>query len=117
MCTEDHDNGVPAPDFDRSRLSPLERAAAMAQLQADGPERLAHHHEILKELVSGLTLIGFTRVQIYDDVMGRLWGSTTLMKRGRDVRNDTFLLARAMLIQIIAERGTSGSSDGTANYA
>ena len=104
-------------EFDRSRLSPLERAAAMARLRADGPERLAHDYEILKELVSDLTQIGFTRVQIYDYIMGRLWDSTTLMKRGRDVRNDTILSTRAMLIQIIAERGTSGSSDGTANYA
>jgi hypothetical protein len=105
MCTKDHGDGVPEPDFDRSLQSPLERAAAMARLRADGPERLAHHHAILKELVSGLTQIGFTRVQIYDDVMGRLWGSTTLIKRGRDVRNDTILLTRAMLIQIISERG------------
>jgi hypothetical protein len=56
-------------------------------------------------------------LQVYDDVMGRLWDSTALMKRGQNVRNDTILLTRAMLIQIIAERGTSGSSDGTANYA
>ena len=105
MCTEDHNNGVPAPDFDRSRLSPLERVAAMALLRADGPERLAHDYEILKELVSDLTQIGFTRVQIYDYIMGRLWDSTTLMKRGRDVRNDTILLMRAMLIQIISDRG------------
>ena len=105
MCTEDHNNGVPAPDFDRSRLSPLERAAAMARLRADEPERLAHDYEILKELVSDLTQIGFTRVQIYDYIMGRLWDSTTLMKRGRDIRNDTILSTRAMLIQIISERG------------
>jgi hypothetical protein len=51
MCTEDHGDGVPVLDFDRSLLSPLERAAAMARLRADGPERLAHDYEILKELV------------------------------------------------------------------
>jgi hypothetical protein len=105
MCTENHNDGVPVPDFDRSLLSPLERAAAMARLRADGPERLAHDYEILKELVSGLAQIGFTRVQIYNYVMGRLWDSIALMKRGRDVRNDTILLTRAMLIPIISERG------------
>ena len=93
------------PDAERSLLSPHERAAVMARLRADDPEKLAHDYGILKELVSGLTQIGFTRVQIYDDIMGRLWDSTTLMKRGRDVRNDTILLMRAMLIQIISDRG------------
>ena len=49
-----------------------------------------------------MVLPGF---KIYDDLMGRLWDSTTLMKRGQDVRNDTILLTRAMLIQILSERG------------
>jgi hypothetical protein len=93
------------PDFDRSLLSSLERAAAMARLRAGGPERMAHDYEMLNELVSGLIQIGFTRVQIYNDIMGRLWDSKALMNRGRDVRNDTILLTRAMLIQIISERG------------
>jgi hypothetical protein len=103
MCTDDLEDGVPR--FDRSLLTPLERAAAMARLRADGPQRLAHDYEVLYKLVSGLMQIGFTRVQIYNDIMGRLWDSTALMKRGQDVRNDTILLTRAMLIQIISERG------------
>jgi hypothetical protein len=89
MRTEDHDDGVPMPDVERSLLSPHERAAVMARLRADDPEKLAHDYGI----------------KIYDDIMGRLWDSTTLMKRGRDVRNDTILLMRAMLIQIISDRG------------
>jgi hypothetical protein len=95
---------MPVPDFDRSLLSPLERAAAMARLRADGPERLAQNYEILNKVVDRLRENGFTRLQIYHDVMGRLWDSTALMKRGQHVRNDTILLARAMLIQILAER-------------
>jgi hypothetical protein len=93
------------PDFDRSLLSPLERAAAVARLRADGPDKLAVDYEILNKVVVRLSENGFTRLQIYHDVIGRLWDSTALMKRGRDVRNDTILLTRAMLIQIIAERG------------
>jgi hypothetical protein len=115
MCTDEHNNGVRR--FDRSALSPLERAAAIARLQADGPEKMASDYKILNLLVDRLSENGFTMLQVYDDVMGHLWDSTALMKRGQNVRNDTILLTRAMLIQIIAERGTSGSSDGTANYA
>lgn len=93
------------PDFDRTLLSSLERAAAAACLRADGPESMAGDYEMLRELVSALRQIGFTRVQMYDDIMGRLWDSTSLMKRGQNFRNYTILLTRAMLIQIITERG------------
>jgi hypothetical protein len=93
------------PDFDRSQLSSLERAAAVALLRADGPGKLARNYEILNLVVDCLSKNGFTRVQIYDDAMFRLWDSTALMKRGQKVRNDTILLMRAMLIQIISERG------------
>jgi hypothetical protein len=86
------------PDFDRSLLSSLERAAAVARLRADGPEKIARDYEILNLVVDRLSENGLTMLQIYDDVMGRLWDSTTLMKRGQDVRNDTILLTRAMLI-------------------
>jgi hypothetical protein len=93
------------PDFDRSQLSSLERAAAIARLRADGPEKMARDYEILNLVVDRLSENGLTRLEIYDDVMGSLWDSTALMERGRDVRNETILLTRAMLIQIVVERG------------
>jgi hypothetical protein len=96
---------IPVPDFDRSRLTPLEHAAALALLRTDGADQLFEDYTILECLVDRLSENGFTMLQIYDDVMGRLWDSTALMKRGHNVRNDTILLTRAMLIQIISERG------------
>jgi hypothetical protein len=92
------------PDFDRTLLSSLERAAAVARLRADGPEKIARDYESLNESVARLSQNGLTRLEIYDAVMGRLWDSTSLMKGGQNVRNDTILLTRAMLIQIITER-------------
>jgi hypothetical protein len=92
-------------DFDRSQLTPLERAAALALLQANGGDKLLEDYEILEDLVDRLSQDGFTMRQIYDDVMGRLWDNTTLMKGGQDVRNYTILLTRAMLIRLIRERG------------
>jgi hypothetical protein len=93
------------PDFDRSRLTPIEQTAALALLRTDGADKLFEDYTILDCLVDRLSQNGLTCLEIYDDVMGRLWDSTALMKRGQDVRNDTILLTRAMLIQIIAERG------------
>jgi hypothetical protein len=104
----------PVPDFDRTLLSSLERAAAIARLRADGPDKLDDDYEILNKVVDILSENGLTKLQIYEDVMGRLWENTSLMKRGQNVRNNTILLTRAMLIQIIAERGISGAADGTA---
>jgi hypothetical protein len=72
---------------------------------------MASDYKILNLLVDRLSEIGFTMLQVYDDVMGRLWDSTALLQRGK---NSATIRP---LIQIIAERGTLGSSDGTANYA
>jgi hypothetical protein len=69
------------------------------------------------DFVTRLSLHGVTRVEIFDLIMGDLWDSTMLMKRGQNVRNDTIVLTRARLIQIISKRGRSGSSDRKANYA
>ena len=93
------------PDFDRTLLSSLERTAAVARHRVDGPEKIARDYESLNESVARLSQNGLTRLEIYDAVMGRLWGSTSLMKRGQNVRNNSILLVRAMLIQIVTERG------------
>ena len=94
------------PDFvDPTNLTPLEQAAVQARLRADGPDKLALDYEIMNKVVDRLSENGLGRLKIYDDVMGRLWDSTALIKRGQKVRNDTILLMRAMLIQIISERG------------
>ena len=92
------------PDFDRSRLTPLEQAAVLALLRADGPDKLSVDYAIVEMSVDRLSENGLGGLKIYDDVLSRLGDSTALMKRGQEVRNDTILLTRAMLIQIITER-------------
>ena len=97
---------MPVPDFDTSRcLTPLERAAALACLRADGADKMLRDYATLVAFVTHLSLQGVTRVEIHDLIMGDLWDNVQLMKRGQKVRNDTILLTRAMLIQTIAERG------------
>ena len=50
-----------------------------------------------------LSLYGFTRLETYERIMGDLWDNVELMKQGQRVRNDTIVITRAMLIQIIEE--------------
>jgi hypothetical protein len=90
-------------DFDTSRLTPLELAAVLARLRTDGPDKLVRDYETLARLVAHLSPHGFTMLQIYERVMGDLWDNVTLMKRGQRIRNDTIVITRAMLIQIIEE--------------
>jgi hypothetical protein len=90
-------------DFDPSRLTPIEQAAVLARLQADGPDKLDRDYQTLASLVARLSLYGFTRLETYERIMGDLWDNVELMKQGQRVRNDTIVITRAMLIQIIEE--------------
>jgi hypothetical protein len=93
------------PRFDTRRLTSPEQAAVLARLRADGPDKLAKDYETLAGLVDRLSRYGFTRLQCYERIMGDLWDNVTLMKQGQKIRNDTIVITRAMLIQIIDERG------------
>jgi hypothetical protein len=93
------------PAFDTSRLTPLERAAVLARMLVDGPDKLVADYAMLHDVVARLMLRGLTRLESYNAIMGDLWDNRALMMRGPEVRNDTIVLSRTMLIQIILTIG------------
>jgi hypothetical protein len=101
-CSE---GAVRVPEFDTSRLTPLERAAVLARMLVDGPDKLVANYAMLHDVVARLMLRGLTRLEIYNAIMGDLWDNRALMMRGPEVRNDTIVISRAMLIQFILTIG------------
>jgi hypothetical protein len=56
------------PEFDTSRLTPLERTAVLARMLVDGPEKLVADYAKLHDVVARLLLRGLTRLEIYNAI-------------------------------------------------
>jgi hypothetical protein len=64
-CSE---GAVRVPEFDISRLTPLERAAVLTRMLVDGPDKLVADYAMLHDVVARLMLRGLTRVEIYNAI-------------------------------------------------